>query len=123
MAKTREYIGSIVLTPQGRKVVWPEGIECHSMCRIEVDYDNEAGTATMRITEPEPSYDEIKAFVLKNVSWYNLENIIRNPENPLQLAFESEYSKYAILNMDQLAEVIKRYFIDQESQGSFPCKF
>lgn len=123
MPKIREYIGSIVLTPQGRKIVWPEGIECHSMSKIEVEYDNEAGTATMTITEPEPSYDEIKAFILKNVSWYNMQNIVDNPENPLQLAFIDEYKKYAILNLDQLAEVIKRYFIDQEPQGSFPCKF
>ncbi len=117
MPKIREYIGSIVLTPQGRKVVWPEGIECHSMCKIEVDYDNEAGTATMRITEPEPSYDEIKEFVLKNVSWYSLPCSI-------EVAFnDEEMKKYAMLNMDELVQLIKRYFIDQEPQGSFPCKF
>lgn len=118
MPKIREYIGSIVLTPQGRKVIWPEGIECHSMCKIEVDYDNEMATATMRITEPEPSYDEIKAFVLKNVSWYNMETF------PAEMVAEqTDLKAYAILHLDELAQLIKRYFIDQETQGSFPCKF
>lgn len=117
MSKTREFIGSIVLTPQGRKVIWPEGIECHAACKIEVEYDDVTATAIMRITEPEPSYREIKAFILKNVSWYNMETY------PAEMLVNDDLTKYAILNMDQLAEVIKRYFIDQEPQGSFPCKF
>lgn len=116
MAKIREYHGSIVLTPQGRKVVWPEGIECHAACKIEVDYDNEMCTATMRITEPEPSYAEIKNFVLRNVTWVD-------PQQMEGALSYNELDKYAMLNMDELAQLIKRYFIDQEPQGSFPCKF
>lgn len=116
MAKIREHIGAIVLTPQGRKVIWPEGIECHAASKIEVLYNDEDRTALMRITEPEPSYDEIKAFVLKNVTWMDAE------EMACVLSVD-EIGKYALLNMDELAQLIKRYFIDQEPQGSFPCKF
>ena len=113
--KIREYVGNIV-TEGGAKIVqWPEGIEDYGMTAVEVHFAGEK--AVMKVYEPEPSYGDIKEFIKKNVGHYN----------PAYLDFDAlsdtDKHKYLLIDMDSLAEFIKRYFIDGEGQGSFPCKY
>ena len=103
------------MEPGGRKVVWPEGLDVNPNCKVEVDHD----TATMRVYEPEPSYDDVKYFILQNVTHYPAD-AVQGQDGLISL---EDSRKYVLIDPDQLAEVIKRYFIDQEPQGSFPCKF
>lgn len=113
--KIREYTGSVIMKPEGGRVIlWPEIPEFPN-CKVEVEYDG--AKATMKVYEPEPNYEEIKALIFKNVGSYSPGAF------SIGLVSIEELSEYRILNVNQLAEFIKRFFIDGEGQDTFPCKY
>ena len=113
--KVRTYIGKIVEKDGARICQWPDGIPAYNMTAVEVHFDGER--AVMSVYEPEPSYDEIEAFIKANVTHYNLEHL--DPE----LLTDEDREKFFLIDRRGLAEFLKRYFIDDEGQETFPMKY
>lgn len=113
--KIRTYIGQIVEKDGARVCQWPDGIPACSMTAVEVRFDGDR--AVMQIYEPEPSYDEIEAFIKANVTHYDLQNF--EPE----LLTDEDKEKFFLIDKRGLAEFIKRYFMDDEGQETFPMKY
>lgn len=113
--KIRRYIGEIVEKGGVRSCRWPDGIPAYNMHAVEVLFDGEK--AVMQVYEPEPSYDEIEAFIKANVSHYDLQNF--EPE----LITDEDREQFFLIEKRGLAEFIKRYFMDDEGQETFPVKY
>ena len=113
--KIHRYIGKIIEKNGDWICQWPDGIPAYNMTAVEVYFDGEQ--AVMNVYEPEPDYDEIEAFIKANVTHYNLQHT--DPE----LLTDEDKEKFILIDKRGLAEFIKRYFIDDEGQETFPMKY